>query len=170
MEAPLQLSTLNRFYEAVNDAVDKAQGSVLFIGEGRVLAIWGAPLADEHPVQGALTAAWGLQAALKVWSNQQRLRGGEAVTWGLGVASGQATVGLVGPRQKQHYGVLGGAADEVQSLARREGGPWLDERSAGAAKAPFAVQILGQGPQLIAGPEPALPDAAALGFTPGERL
>ncbi len=170
LEAPLQLSTLNRFYEAVQDAVDKAQGSVLFAGEGRVLAIWGAPLADEQPVQGALAAAWSLQAALKVWANQQRLRGGEVTTWGLGISTGQATVGLLGPRHRQRYGVLGGPVDEAQMLARREGGPWLDERSAAAAKAPFAVQISGDGPQLIAGPEPEVPNPADLGFNPGERL
>ena len=170
LEAPQQLSSLNRFYEAVNDAVEKAQGALLFVGDGRALAIWGAPLSDEQPVSGALTAAWSLQAALKVWANQQRLRGGEPIRWGLGVSSGQATLGLIGPKHKQRYGVLGGPADEVQELALREGGPWLDERSAAAAKAPFAVQVSAQGPQLIAGPEPAAPDAASLGFTPGERL
>ena len=170
LEAPLQLSTLNRFYEAVQDAVEKAQGGVLHLGEGRVLAIWGAPLADEQPVNGALAAAWSLQATLKVWANQQRLRGGEAPQWGLGVSTGQATVGLVGPKHKQRYSVLGGPADEVQALAQRGGGPWLDERSAAAAKAPFAVQISQTGPQLIAGPEPEAPSAEALGFSPGSKL
>jgi HAMP domain-containing protein len=170
LEAPLQLSTLNRFYEAVQDAVEKAQGGVLHLGEGRVLAIWGAPLADESAVQGALAAAWSLQATLKVWANQQRLRGGEEPKWGLGVSTGQATVGLVGPKNKQRYSVLGGPADEVQGLAQRVGGPWLDERSAAAAKAPFAVQIAQSGPQLIAGSEPEAPSAEALGFTPGSKL
>ena len=93
-----------------------------------------------------------------------------AVQWGLGLASGQATVGLLGPRGRQRYSVLGGPVSEVQGLARREGGPWVDERSAGAARAPFAVQITSEGSQLCAGPEPAQPNPADLGFSPGDRL
>jgi len=170
LEAPQRLSAMNRFYEIVQDAVDKAHGAVLDLGEGRVLACWGAPLVDERAVQGALAAAWSLQAQLKVWASQQRLRGGDAVQWGLGVASGQATVGLLGPRGRQRYSVLGGPVSEVQGLARREAGPWVDERSAGSARAPFAVQITVQGPLLCAGPEPEAPSAADLGFSPGERL
>ncbi len=77
----------------------------------------------------------------------------------------------LGPRGRQRYSVLGGPVTEVQSLARREGGPWVDERSAGfAARAPFAVQITAQGPLLCAGPEPEAPSVADLGFQPGERL
>jgi adenylate cyclase len=169
-EPVARLATLNRFYETVQDAVDKAQGAVLQAGEGRVLAVWGAPLADEQAVQGALAAAWTLKSTLKVWASQQFLRGGSAVHWGLGLASGQATVGLVGPKGRQRYTVLGGPVSEVRGLAQREGGPWIDERSAGAARQPFAVQILAEGAQLVAGPEPEGPSAADLGFTPGERL
>jgi adenylate cyclase len=170
LEPVARLATLNRFYEVVQDAVDKAHGSVLQASEGRVLACWGAPLADEQAVQGALAAAWSLKAQLKVWASQQYLRGGSAVQWGLGVASGQATVGLVGPKGRQRYSILGGPVSEVRGLAQREAGPWLDERSAGAAKAPFAVQILQQGAQLCAGPEPEGPAASDLGFNPGEKL
>jgi hypothetical protein len=79
-------------------------------------------------------------------------------------------VGLVGPKGRQRYSVLSGPVSEVRGLAQREAGPWLDERSAGAAKAPFAVQILELGAQLIAGPEPEPPSAADLGFSPGEKL
>ncbi len=41
---PQRLGAMNRFYEVVQDAVDKAHGAVLDLGEGRVLACWGAPL------------------------------------------------------------------------------------------------------------------------------
>jgi class 3 adenylate cyclase len=170
LEPVARLATLNRFYEVIQDAVDKAHGAVLQAGEGRVLACWGAPLMDEQAVQGALAAAWNLKAQLKVWASQQYLRGASAVQWGLGVASGQATVGLVGPKGKQRYSVLGGPVSEVRGLAQREAGPWLDERSAGSARAPFAVQILQPGAQLCAGPEPEGPSASDLGFKPGEKL
>jgi len=40
-------------------------------------------------------------------------------------------------QRPQRYAVLGGPVSEVRGLAQREAGPWLDERSAGAAKAPL---------------------------------
>ena len=170
VEPTVRLNALNRFYEVVQDAVDQAQGASLRSGEGRVVAVWGAPLVDAQAVQGALAAAWSLQAQLKVWASQTRLRGGATPHWGLGIASGQATVGLVGPKDRQHYAVLGGPVTEVRSLAAREGGPWVDERSAAAARAPFAVQITSQGTLLCAGPEAPQPSLADLGFSPGDRL
>jgi class 3 adenylate cyclase len=170
LEPMPRLAALNRFYESVQDAVDRHHGSVLFSGEGRVLACWGAPFADGQALSNALGAAWDLQAQLKVWASQQFLRGASAAKWGLGVASGQVSVGLVGPKGRQRYTVLGGPVMELRGLAQREGGPWLDERSVSAVKAPFAVQVLAAGSQLCAGPEAAPPTASELGFQPGEKL
>jgi class 3 adenylate cyclase len=172
--APLEprerLAALNRFYETVQDAVDKQHGHTLELGGGRLLAFWGAPLPAEggNAVNAALAAAWTLQAALPVFAQQQQLRHRLDVSWGLGVSSGQALSGLAGPKNRQRYQVLGGPVDEVRRLAAQPGGAWVDERSAAAAQTPFAVQIAAQGAQLIAGP--AAEGPASLDFTPGARL
>ena len=170
LEPGARLSTLNRFYEVIQDAVDKNHGAVLQVGDGRVLACWGAPLPDDQAVQRCLGAAWSLTSQLKVWASQQFLRSGTRAGWGLGVASGQATAGLVGPRGRQAYTVMGGPVSEAHALAQRVAGPWIDERSAAAARTPFSVQIVEQGALLCAGPEPEIPAAADLGFSPGQRL
>jgi hypothetical protein len=165
-----RLGALSRFYEAVQDAVDRHQGCTFQLDEGQVLAVWGAPFGPDGAVNGALGAAWDLQALLPVLSRQLQQRDGVALSWGLGLAHGQATAGLAGPRGRERYSLHGGPVDEARGLSARGGGAWLDERSAGAAKAPFGVQIGSDGAKLIQGPLPPEPNIEALGFKPGERL
>lgn len=170
VEPRLRLGLLSRFYEAVQDAVDSHQGCVFQLDDGQVLAIWGAPFTDERAVQGALGAAWDLQGLLPVLARQASQRDGVQLRWGLALASGQATAGLAGPRGRERYSVQGPPIDEAKALASRGEGAWVDERSAGAAQAPFGVQIGSDGARLIQGPTAPQPSAEALGFKPGERL
>jgi hypothetical protein len=90
--------------------------------------------------------------------------------WGIGVASGQATAGLAGPRGRERYSVQGPPIDEAKALAGRGEGAWVDERSAGSAQAPYGVQVASEGARLCQGPQAAAPEAASLGFKPGEKL
>jgi hypothetical protein len=171
-EPPLRLKALSRFYEAVQDAVDRAQGSTFRLDDGAVLAVWGAPYGPEGVPSGALAAAWDLQRLLPVLASQFRSRDGLHLEWGLGVASGQACTGLAGPYGRERYGVHGGPVVEAQALAARGGGAWLDERSAAKATAPFGTQVDSQGIRLVQGPEASLSGLGpgSLGFQPGERL
>jgi hypothetical protein len=133
------------------------------------VAAWGAPLPSADPVQAALAAAWDLQALLPVLAQQARLRDGVDLAWGLGLASGQAAGGLGGAQGAERFSLQGGPLDEALSLAQA-GGAWLDERSAGAAKAPFAATLLPQGLKLTQGPDVQVLPGLSLGFEPGQRL
>lgn len=170
LEPRQRLAALSRFYEAAQDAVDKAQGCSFELGEGSLLAVWGAPFPGEGAVQGALGAAWTLAAALPVFARQQALRGGLEPQWSVAVASGQAVAGLCGPKGRERYQVQGGPVNELRRLSAQPGGPWVDERSSTSARSPFAVQVLAEGAKLCAGPHPETPSPEMLGFSPGERL
>lgn len=170
LEPRARLAALSRFYEAVQDAVDRHQGCAFKMDDAAALAVWGAPFGPEGAVAGALAAAWDLQALLPVLARQAAQRDGLALEWGLGLASGQAVAGLAGPRGRERYGVHGGPVDEAQALAAKPGGAWLDERTVAAAKAPFGVQVGVEGARLVQGPSASMPTEEALGFRPGERL
>lgn len=170
LDPKARLAAYSRFYEAAQDAIDKAQGCTFELGQGAVLAVWGAPFGPDGAVAGALGAAWSLAAALPVFARQQALRGSLEPVWSLAVASGQAVAGLCGPKGRERYQVQGGPISEVGRLAALPGGPWVDERSVASARSPFAVQILMEGAKLCDGPHPETPTAEMLGFSPGERL
>lgn len=165
-----RLAALTRFYEAAQGAVDRHLGCTFQMDDGALLAVWGAPFSGEGAVPGALGAAWDLQALLPVLARQCSLREGLSLDWSLALSSGQAAVGLAGPRGRERYSVHGGPLDELRRLNQRSGGAWLDERSAAAALAPFSVQVGADGIRLVGGPTGAVPDAIALGFSPGGRL
>src|SRR5690606_22519733 len=131
--------------------------------DGEVLAVWGAPFAPEGAVQGALGAAWDLQSLLPVLARQSAQRDGLSLRWGIGVASGQATAGLAGPRGRERYSVQGPPIDEAKALAARGEGAWVDERSAGSAQAPYGVQVGSEGIRLVQGPQASPVDVVSLG-------
>jgi hypothetical protein len=167
LDAPKRLAALGRFYQTVEEAAHRSGGSVLEMGGGAALLAWGAP-SPEGGVLGALNAAWMLKGALGVLANQHRLRGGGSLEWSVAMASGKAASGWWGSQDRRRWTLSGGPLAEVRRLAERPGGPWLDERSASAAKAPFGVQISESAVELVAGPEAVA--QTNLGFQPGERL
>jgi hypothetical protein len=163
------LGALKRLAQAFEKSVATQGGWILEASTGQWVAIWGAPLPASDPVQGALAAAWDLQSLLPVLAQQWRLRDGLSLDWGLGLASGQAAAGLGGAQGRERFSLQGGPLDEALGLALA-GGAWLDERSAGAAKAPFAATLLPQGLKLTQGPDVQVLPGLALGFEPGQRL
>jgi hypothetical protein len=156
LEPAARLSALGRFYHCVQDAVQGARGTLVEIGGGRVLAVWGAPGASLDPAASlgaALAAAWSLKSSLPVASSQYRLRHAGAMDWSLALASGAATAGAWGPRDQQRWALVGGPLAELRRLGLRPGGPWLDESSAKAAAAPYVVKALGEAWELVGGQE-----------------
>jgi HAMP domain-containing protein len=169
LDPMVRLGALKRLAQAFEKAVMAQGGWVMEAGTGQWVAVWGAPLASASAVQGALAAAWDLQSLLPVLVQQWRLRDGLGLDWGLALASGQAACGIGGAQGRERFSVQGGPLDEALALAK-EGGPWLDERSAGAAQAPFAATLLPQGLKLTQGPDVQVLPGLSLGFEPGQRL
>jgi class 3 adenylate cyclase len=170
VDATARPAALGRFYEVVQDAAKRNQGTVLELGGGCVLVAWGAPLpaaANEPLVQEALTAAWMLKASLGVLQRQQQLRGGGNLEWSVAVSTGKAAGGWWGPPQRRQWALVGGPVAEVRRLVLKPGGPWLDERTASAAARPFAVQVLPEGLELVGGPDKG-PGAQVPEFKAGE--
>jgi adenylate cyclase len=164
LEPAARLGALGRFYQSVQDAVQRCGGTVLELGGGQVLAAWGAPGAPTSPatlaspseaecLAGSIKAAWMLRSSLAVAASQYRLRHAGALDWSLAVSSGLAAAGAWGPRQEPRWALVGGPVGEVRRLSLRPGGPWLDEASASAAASPYAVRSLADAWELVGGPE-----------------
>lgn len=160
VDATARPAALGRFYEVIQDAAKRSNGTVLEMGGGAVLVAWGAPLLaapNEPLVQQCLNCAWILNASLSVLQRQQQLRGGGELEWSVAVSSGKAAGGWWGPPSQRQWALVGGPVAEIRRLILKPGGPWLDERTASGAGRPFAVQVLPEGLKLVAGPENGAP-------------
>lgn len=99
------------------------QGGTRQLGKGdsfaagdAIMAFWGAPVADAEHAHHAVRAALAMQAQLPELNAELARRGWPAL--GIGINSGQMTVGDMGSPLRQSYTVMG---DAVNLASRLEG-------------------------------------------------
>ncbi len=111
------VSLLNEYLPVVVDAASHHHGTVNKFGGDSTLVIYGAPrLLPESAYYAVLTA---LEVRANLEQLNQRLieRGDDPIRIGVGINTGMAMAGAVGPRERQEYTVIG---DSVNLAARIE--------------------------------------------------
>jgi adenylate cyclase len=119
LQASLRPEQVGAFVDAVLSAfvtvVERHGGHVeRFLGDGLV-ALFGAPRASADHVARACACALDLEAAARRLAEEGKQQGVSRFVVGVGVASGSATVGAVGPPRRRVYQAMG----DVPALARK---------------------------------------------------
>jgi adenylate cyclase len=116
---PDQLATLmNQYLGAMTAVIRDHRGTLdKYIGDA-IMAFWGAPVDDPAHARHAVTAALEMQAALPALNRDLAAKGWPELTIGIGVNSGNMTVGDMGSPVRQSYTVMG---DAVNLCSRLEG-------------------------------------------------
>lgn len=111
------VSLLNRYFSAMTEIIF-AHGGTLdkYIGDG-LMALFGAPNATPEDAKNALKAAVTMQQKL-VWLNSElEAENFGRVAMGIGLHTGEATVGYIGSERRSEYTAIG---DTVNLAARLE--------------------------------------------------
>ncbi len=112
---------LNDLFSVLTEIVFRHQGTVdKFIGDC-IMAVWGAPVAQEDHADRALLAAEDMMHFLETANLDWKDRYGVEIRLGVGINSGEAIVGNIGSDKRMEYTVIGdvvNVAARLESVAR----------------------------------------------------
>jgi len=111
-------SFMNEYLTVMSDLIMKHEGTVdKYIGDA-IMALWGAPLADERHAVHAVRAALAMMRKLTELRPEWLRRGLPYIDIGIGINTGVVSVGNFGSEQRFDYTVIG---DSVNLASRLEG-------------------------------------------------
>ncbi|MGF1563938.1 MAG: CHASE2 domain-containing protein [Flavobacteriales bacterium] len=117
LEPEAVVAFLNDYLSRMTEVIFTHKGTIdKFIGDA-VMAIFGAPLRLKNSSANACDAALGMLDALNALNEELTKAGKQRVEIGIGINTGDMTVGNIGSRQRFSYTVIG---DAVNVAARLE--------------------------------------------------
>lgn len=91
-----------------------------FIGDA-VMALWGAPIAQEGDAERALEAAIAMQHGVAELNAKWRKEGREAIRIGIGINHGDVFAGNIGSQRRLEYTVIGDTVNVASRLSSKAG-------------------------------------------------
>ena len=156
--APDAVAEMLREYVAeTSEAVFRHGGTVVTCVGSRAMAVYNAPLDDPDHAANAIRTALELHQRILQMSARWQPQLGTVMRIGIGLATGEAVVGLMGPEDRLVYTVLGAPVDRgayLQALTAEYGVAVLvDDATRCAQSAGVIIRRLGE----VRGPGAAAP-------------
>lgn len=140
---------LNEHRAAMNGAILGESGTVMqFVGDA-VMAVFGAPIAQEDHADRSLVAARAMHAAQDELNDRWRAQGREPFGLGIGLSTGDAAAALLGSEERLEYTIVGDTVNLTQRLQQ-----WAEEGETVLSEPTWAV--LRERPATAVALEPAL--------------
>ena len=122
---PHELTRLmNEYLTPLTAVIHKHRGTIdKYMGDA-IMAFWGAPLHDPYHQKNALLAAFAMIKALKQQEQRFTERGWPTLKMGIGLSSGNMSVGNMGSEFRMAYTVMGDAVNlgsRLESLTKQYG-------------------------------------------------
>jgi class 3 adenylate cyclase len=136
---------MDRFFQILAEGVHRYEGTVNeYRGDG-IMALFGAPIAQDH-AQRACYAALHLRDALRRYAAELRIGKGISFAVRMGLNSGEVVVGKIGDDLRMDYTALGHAANlaaRMEQIAAADS-TYLSEHSAKLVSGYFQLRDLGE--------------------------
>lgn len=108
---------LNQYFTAMSEIIFEHGGTLdKYIGDG-LMALFGAPTATPDDAKNALNAAVAMQRRIVTLNDELVAQGYAMVAVGMGLHTGEATIGYIGSERRSEYTAIG---DTVNLASRLE--------------------------------------------------
>jgi adenylate cyclase len=133
---------LNRYFSAMTDIIF-AHGGTLdkYLGDG-LMALFGAPTTTPQDAANAVNAAVAMQRRIIGINQELRAEGLSEIGVGIGLHTGEATVGYVGSERRSEYTAIGDTVNTASRLESnsRGGEILISEATARVARARYKLK------------------------------
>ena len=102
---------LNDYFSALTDAIFQHDGTIDKITGDAILAVFGCPEPDAMRHEKAVRAAFAMQSAMALVSEQRKRRGQVTCNIGIGIHCGEVLHGFIGSNDRLELTVIGEAAN-----------------------------------------------------------
>ncbi len=129
------VNLLNRYFSAMTDIIFGHGGTLdKYLGDG-LMALFGAPTATPEDASNALNAAVAMQRRILGFNQELRSEGLTEISVGIGLHTGEVTVGYIGSERRSEYTAIGDAVNTASRLESnaRGGEILISEATASAA-------------------------------------
>ena len=136
------VSLLNRYFSAMTDIIF-AHGGTLdkYLGDG-LMALFGAPTTTPEDASNALNAAVAMQRRILGINLELQQEGLSEIRVGVGLHTGEATVGYIGSERRSEYTAIGDTVNTASRLeSNAQGGEILvSDATAQAARSRYKLK------------------------------
>jgi adenylate cyclase len=140
---------LNRYFSAMSEIIFEHGGTLdKYIGDG-LMALFGAPTATPEDPLNAVKAAVAMQKRLLKLNEELRVDGFSPISVGIGLHTGEATVGYIGSDKRSEYTAIGDTVNLASRLESNAGGGQIFISEATAAACPNSLPIKAQEPMTV---------------------
>jgi adenylate cyclase len=116
LDGPSAVQLLNDFYRAMVAVVFRHGGTLDRLSGGGLTACFNAPFEQPEHARSGVACALEMVEALAPINSDRAARGEAPVRIGVGVHTGHAIVGHVGPAGRREYTAIGGTVDLAASI------------------------------------------------------
>lgn len=115
-DSDILTSVLNFYFSKMVDIVSYYRGTVIeYMGDG-MLAVFGAPLSDDHHVDNAVASAISMQNAMPSLNEYFIEHGFPSLEMGIGLHCGEVFIGNIGSEKMMRYNVIGNTVNESSRI------------------------------------------------------
>ncbi len=143
------VTLLNRYFSLMTEIIFENGGTLdKFIGDG-LMALFGAPNASPEDALNAVKAAVTMQKRLIKLNEELRAEGFGQISMGIGLHTGEATIGYIGSEKRSEYTAIGDTVNLASRLESNAGGGQILMSEATAAASGNRIPVTEREPLTV---------------------